>query len=61
MQKIRRILRAVSEKTALSTNQTTNQPVITKNADLIGPCSRRSKNKNMLQHKNTSSMRKIQS
>ena len=57
MQKIRRILRAVSEKTALLTNQ----PVITKNTDLIGPGSRRSKNKNMLQYTNTSSMRKIQS
>ena len=33
MQKIRKILRAVSEKTALPTNQ----PIITNNTDLIGP------------------------
>ena len=39
MQKIRKILRAVSEKTALPTNQ----PIIT-NTDLIGPRWRRSKN-----------------
>ena len=39
MQKIRKILRAVSEKTALPTNQ----PIITNNNDLIGPRWRRSK------------------
>ena len=33
MQKIRKILRAVSEKTVLPTNQ----PIITNNTDLIGP------------------------
>ena len=33
MQKIRKILRAVSEETALPTNQ----PIITNNTDLIGP------------------------
>ena len=33
MQKIRKILGAVSEKTALLTNQ----PIITNNTDLIGP------------------------
>ena len=38
MQKIRKILRAVSEKTALPTNQ----PIITNNTDLIGPRWRRS-------------------
>ena len=37
MQKIRKILRAVFEKTALPTNQLTNQPIITNNSDLIGP------------------------
>ena len=37
MQKIRKIVRAVSEKTALPTNQPTNQPIITNNTDLIGP------------------------
>ena len=37
MQKIRKILRAVSEKTALPTNQSTNQPIITNNTDFIGP------------------------
>ena len=45
MQKIRKILRAVSEKTALPTyqptnqptNNQTNQPIITNNTDLIGP------------------------
>ena len=42
MQKIRKILRAVSEKTALPTNQPTNQPIIT-NTDFIGPDGRRSK------------------
>ena len=37
MQIIRKILRAVSEKTALPINHpTNNQPVITNNADLIG-------------------------
>ena len=44
MQKTRKILRAVSEKTALPTNQPTNQPIITNNTDFIGPGSRRSKN-----------------
>ena len=39
MQKIRKILRAVSEKTALPTNQ----PTITNNTDLIGPRWRQSK------------------
>ena len=38
MQKIRKILGAVSEKTALPTNQ----PIITTNTDLIGPRWRRS-------------------
>ena len=46
MQKIRKIVRAVSEKTALPTNQPTNQPtiqpVITNNTDLIRPRRRRS-------------------
>ena len=42
MQKIRKILRAISEKTALPTNQPTNQPIITNNTDLIGPRWRRS-------------------
>ena len=46
MQKIRKILRAVSEKTALPTNQPTSQPtiqpVITNNTDLIRPRRRRS-------------------
>ena len=42
MQKIRKILRAVSEKTALPTNQPTNQPIITNNTDFIGPGWRRS-------------------
>ena len=41
MQKIRKIPRAVSEKTALTTkqptNQPTNQPIITNNTDFIGP------------------------
>ena len=37
MQKIRKILRAVSEKTALPTNQSTNQPIITNNTDFIRP------------------------
>ena len=37
MQKIRKILRAVSGKTALPTNQPTNQPKITNNTNLIGP------------------------
>ena len=44
MQKIRKILRAVSEKTVLPTNQPTNQPIITKNTDLIVPRWSRSKN-----------------
>ena len=46
MQKIRKILRAVSEKTALQTNQPTNQPnqpIIANNTDFIGPGLRRSK------------------
>ena len=43
MQKIRKILRAVSEKTALPTNQPSNQPIITNNTDFIGPGWRRSK------------------
>ena len=36
MQKIRKFFGAVSEKTALPTNQPTNQPIITNNTDLIG-------------------------
>ena len=36
MQKIRKILKVVSEKTVLPTNQPTNQPIITNNTDLIG-------------------------
>ena len=43
MQKIRKIFRAVSGKTALPTNQPTNQPIITNNTDLRGPGSRRLK------------------
>ena len=43
MQKIRKILWAVSEKSALPTNQPTNQPIITNNTDFIGPGCRRSK------------------
>ena len=47
MQKIRKILRADSEKTALPTNQPTsqptNQPTITNNTDFTGPGWRRSK------------------
>ena len=43
MQKIRKILGAVSEKNALPTNQPTNQPIITNNTDVIGPLWRRSK------------------
>ena len=43
MQKIRKILRAVSEKTALPTNQPTNQPTnYYQNTDLAGPRWRRS-------------------
>ena len=42
MPNIRKILRAVSEKTALPTNQPTNQPIT--NTDLIGPRWHRSKN-----------------
>ena len=38
MQKIRKILRAISEKTALPTNQ----PIITNNTNFIGPGWRRS-------------------
>ena len=49
IQKIRKILRAVSEKTALPTNQPinqpTNQPIITNNTNFIGPGWRRSNNK----------------
>ena len=41
MHKIRKILRAVSEETALPTNQ----PIITNNTDLIGPRWRRSNQK----------------
>ena len=37
MQKVEKIHRAVSEKTALPTNQPTNEPSITNNTDLIGP------------------------
>ena len=37
MQKIRKTLGAVSEKTALPTNQPINQPIITNNTDLTGP------------------------
>ena len=48
MQKIRKILRAVSEKTALRNNQPTNQPIINNNTDLIGPGWRRSKKEFML-------------
>ena len=39
MQKIRKIFKTVSEKTALPTNQ----PIITNNTDFIGPGWRRSK------------------
>ena len=45
MQKVRKILRAVSEKTALPTNQSTNQPIITNNTDLIESRWRRSNKK----------------
>ena len=41
MQKIRKILTAVSGETALPTNQPTNQPIINNNTDLIGPRWRR--------------------
>ena len=41
MQKIRKILRAVSEKTA----SLTNQPIITNNTDFIGPGWRQSNKK----------------
>ena len=37
MQKMRKNLRAVSEKTALPANQRNNQPIITNNTDLIRP------------------------
>ena len=37
MQKNRKILRAILEKTALRSNQPTIQPIITNNTDLIGP------------------------
>ena len=47
MQKIRKILKTVSDKTALPinqpSNQPTNQPIITNNTDLIGPRWRQSK------------------
>ena len=43
MQKMRKILRAVSEKTALQTNQPTNQPIITSDTDFKGPGWHRSK------------------
>ena len=42
MQKMRKNLRAVSEKTALPTNQRNNQSIITNNTDLIRPRWRRS-------------------
>ena len=42
MRKIKKILRAVSEKTALPTNQ----PIITNNTDYLGPCWHRSNNLN---------------
>ena len=45
MQNIRKILRAVSEKTALPTNQPTNQTIITNNTDFIGPGWRCSNNR----------------
>ena len=45
MQKVRKILRAVSKKTALPTNQSTNQPIITNNTDLIESRWRRSNKK----------------
>ena len=44
IQKIRKILQAVSEETALPTNQQNNQPIITNNIDFIGPGWRQSKN-----------------
>ena len=48
MQKTRKIFRAVSEETALPTNQPTNQPtilpIITSNTDLTGPRWRRYSN-----------------
>ena len=47
MQKIRKVLTAVSKKTALSTNQPTNQPIITNITDFIGSGWRRFKNKNI--------------
>ena len=37
VQKIRKILRAISQKTVLPTNQPTNQPIITYNTNFIGP------------------------
>ena len=49
MQKIGKIHRAVSEKTALPTNQPTNRPIIANITDLIGSGWRRS-------HKKTWSM-----
>ena len=48
MQKIRKILRYVSEKTTLPNNHSTNQPIITSNIDVIGPRWRQSKMKNQI-------------
>ena len=48
MQKIRKTLKAVPEKTALPINQPTNQKIITNNTDHIGPRSRGSKKSYML-------------
>ena len=50
LQKIRKILRVISEKTALPTNQPNNQPIVTNNTDLIGPRWRRSKKQNSNQN-----------
>ena len=44
MHKIKKILRAVSEKTALPTNQPTNQPIIANNTDLMDLADAGSKN-----------------
>ena len=51
MQKIRKTLKAVPEKTALPINQPTNQKIITNNTDHIGPRSRGSKKSYMLHSK----------
>ena len=51
MQKIRKTLRIVSEKTALPINQPTNEPIVTNNTDFIGPGWRRSKNFKKMQCK----------